>query len=134
MEAYEIVIIVLAVALVLAVAAVVALKLKRKKKETPVSTAVGEVEVDGGVRYTKNDQTEITHLRGDLVLSVGKTYTARKDGELLPGKYTVLSAEKGVDVFNLRLGGFVREHAHGTDVVLGEGDEITATSHTVILR
>lgn len=139
MDTYKIVIIVLAALLVLSIAAVIVLKLKGRKKTAP-SMAVSEVEIDDGVRYTKSDQTssgteaEITHLRGDVVLSVGKAHTAQKDGELLPGKYTVLSADKGTTAFNLRLGGFVREYSHGDDIVLGDGDEITAVSHTVILR
>ena len=61
-------------------------------------------------------------------------FKAEKDGELLPGQYTVLSGADGVDAFNVRVGGFVRELHHGDTIVLGDGEEITAVSHTVVLR
>ena len=92
------------------------------------------VKVKDGVRYTKSsDIGGVTHNEGDIVLRVGETLTAKKGGALMPGKYTVLSAS-GETRFNLRLGGVVREFSHSEGIVLGEGDEIAAVSHTVILR
>ena len=52
----------------------------------------------------------------------------------MPGKYTVLSSSDGADSFNIRAGGFVREYKHGDSIVIAEGDEVTAVSHTVVLR
>ena len=138
METYEIIILVLSILLVLSVVALIVFKVKNKKAKP--SSAVSKVEVIDGVRYTESEETlekgktAISHKAGDYVLSVGKTVTAKKDSDFLPGKYAVLSSHEGTDKFMLRVGGFVREYCHGDEIVLGEGDEITATSHTVILR
>lgn len=99
------------------------------------------VDVVDGVRYT-TDKLEttadggvaVTHRQGDVVLDRGVTYTVRKDGRIIPGKYTVLSNSEGTDAFNIRVGGFVREFRHASDIVLAEGEEICAVSHPVILR
>ena len=88
-----------------------------------------------GVRYAEEPSVKkVSHREGDYVLAVDKTVKAEKDGELLPGQYTVLSGADGVDAFNVRVGGFVREFRHGDTIVLGDGEEITAVSHTVVLR
>ncbi|MDR0426737.1 MAG: hypothetical protein LBH24_06190 [Clostridiales bacterium] len=101
---------------------------------------VDDVKIVDGVRYTrdadalKNGGVKVSHVKGDVVLTRGVTYTAAKDGKLLPGKYTVLSADENSGAFNIRLGGLVRSFPHFSAIVLNEGDEITPVSHTVILR
>ncbi len=82
----------------------------------------------------QNDQANATYLKGDIIVACGQTLTAGKKGELAPGKYTVLTAVEGVDSFNVRVGGFVRELQHDSVVVLGEGDTFCPVSHAVILR
>ena len=52
----------------------------------------------------------------------------------MPGQYTVLAGADGAEAFNVRVGGFVREFRHGDTIVLADGDEITAVSHTIVLR
>ena len=97
------------------------------------------VEADG-VRYTKNTAIErageaaITHAEGDFVLATGKTYRAKKGGELAPGAYTVLAANESAQAFKLRVGGYVRNFVHGDALVLHENEEICAVSVPVILR
>lgn len=114
--------------------AVRASSLKKYQAELEKKAASDKVVVKDGVRYTeREDEGAVTHNEGDVVLSVGKPLTAAKNGKLLPGKYKVLSASEE-KVFNLRVGGMVREYTHGDEIVLGDGDEITAVSHTVILR
>ena len=91
-------------------------------------------EIDG-MRYTKKeDDAPVTHKVGDIVLSQGKTYTAVKDGELLPGNYVVLASGEATMKFKLRIGGYVREYSHGDTIVLGDGQSICAVSCNVILR
>lgn len=114
--------------------AVRASSLKKLKDELEKKAGSDDVVVKDGVRYTeREDEGAVTHNEGDVILSVGKPMVAGKGKRLMPGKYRVLSAtdEK---TFNLRVGGVVREFGHGDDIVLGDGDEITAVSHTVILR
>lgn len=109
----------------------------RKRKD---SVKVSNVKTINGVRYTKDNsiivgnKSVITHAVGDIVLERGKEYIVHKGGEIIPGKYCALSASDETDIFNLRLGGFVREYKNATDIVLGEGDKIAAVSHIVILR
>lgn len=99
------------------------------------------VKIVDGVRYTTDKQEfapdggiAVTHREGDVMLERGVTYKVRKDGKIIPGKYTVLSGSEGTKAFNLRVGGLVREYRHASDIVLAEGEEISAVSHPVILR
>ena len=109
-----------------------------KKKQS--SNKADNVKVKDGVRYTTTEdertadgEVAVTHVQGDVILERGATYTAKRGGKIMPGKYTLLSADE-TEKFNIRLGGIVREYSHQTDITLAEGDETTAVSHTVILR
>ena len=124
---------VLQLALIVVLVVLIARLSSRKKPARPENTA-GEVKVVDGVRYSESsDITAVTHNEGDFILKKGEAVAAKKGGELMPGKYTVLSAG-GERRFNLRFGGVVREFAHGDEIVLADGDEITAVSQNVILR
>ena len=98
------------------------------------------VKISGGVRYSKDtavfdaDGANISLQKGDFVLEKGKTYTAEKGGALLAGTYTVLAANRENDPVKLRIGGIVRDFAHGDTIVLADGEEICAVSRTAILR
>lgn len=120
-------------------------KSKKKPKQSATQAAaqqqVEDIKVKDGVRYTENTNTQntngemnVTFNRKDVVVGVQTTKVAQKGGELLPGKYTILSASSDQPTFNVRIGKFVKEYKHGDVVVLAEGDEVTPTSHTIILR
>ena len=131
--------VVLLVAAVLMMAfAVAILVIAKKVKSAPAKKEEEKeekIKVVDGVRYAEEPSVKkVSHREGDYVLAVDKTVKAEKDGELLPGQYTVLSGADGVDAFNVRVGGFVRELHHGDTIVLGDGEEITAGSLTVVLR
>lgn len=140
MESFVIIAIVLgvlAVGLTIAVA-VLGVKLSKKNKD---AAKADNVKIVDGVRYTTDKQefapdggVAVTHRKGDVLLERGAIYKVKKDGKIIPGKYTVLSGSEGTKAFNLRVGGIVREYRHASDVVLAEGEEISAVSHPVILR
>ena len=117
---------------------VLVLLLRKNKKARTNETE--KIIVKDGVRYTADKNVtdagggmKVSHLQGDITLERGKEYTAVRNGYLMPGKYTALAA--GADVsFYLKIGGLVREYKHNSGLVLSEGDKITATSHTVVLR
>ncbi len=135
----QVVILALTIALIAAVVAIVCLAVLLKLNKKAEDTAK-KVKVKDGVRYSESEKTvdgeesNITHLEGDIVLSANKTYKAKKDGKFLPGTYTVLAVSEKTDTFKLRLGGLVRDYKHGDTIVLGDGDEICAVSASVILR
>lgn len=114
---------------------------KRKKRNEESSREVEDVEIKKGVRYTE-DQTIVDkqgdmHLsfgKGDKVLKQGVTYVAEQKGELLPGKYTILSVHQDEEAFNVRIGTYVKEYKHGQDVVIADGQTITPVSTDIILR
>ena len=85
-------------------------------------------------KIARDGQANVSHAEGDFVLAAGKTYRAKKDGELLPGAYTVLAANDATHSFKLRVGGFVRNFVHGDALVLNENEEVCAVSVSVILR
>lgn len=140
MEWYIIVIIIESVVLAGLAIALAAVCIRNKNRDTK-DVKADNVKVVDGVRYTTdkkemNDDgsAAITHLIGDFILERGITYTSRKNSRLLPGKYTIVSGVEGVEKFNVRIGGIVREIKHASDIVLAEGDEICAVSHPAILR
>lgn len=127
-------VVLLVVAAVLLAFAVAILVIAKKAKSAPVQKEE-KIKVVDGVRYAEEPSVKkVSHREGDFVLAVGKTAKAEKDGELLPGQYTVLAGADGAEAFNVRVGGFVREFHHGDTIVLADGDEITAVSHTIVLR
>jgi len=130
-----------AAAAVIAVIVMIIIAFKANKK--PGGKTAQKIKTIGGVRYSEDNQIEIgkslnvTHNVGDIMLARGQTYTARKGGkkgDLLPGQYTLLAGAKGEDRFNIRLGVLVREYRHGDAVVIPDGESITCTSHSVVLR
>ena len=125
---------------VLLVGLIIAFAIVLKKRRTPAGKA-DNVKIEDGIRYTTDraettadGEVAITHLKGDVILRRGRTYTVRKDGYIIPGKYTVLSHNENAETFNLRIGGIVREYKHASDIVLADGEKICAVSHAVVLR
>ena len=115
--------------------------IRKNKKRRKIEADKGVVE-HKDVRYSdKTDRTDAagnekaTFASGDIVLSKGTTYTAgTKRDELKPGKYTILTAAEGINGFNIRLNGFVREYKHNSAIILGEGDTICPVSTSIVLR
>lgn len=100
-----------------------------------------DVELKGGVRYSldenivSNDgETQVSLVKGDVVLKKGQTVTADKKGDFKPGKYTVLATNENVDSVNIRVGTFVREFKHGSKIIIAEGETVCPVSTSVILR
>ena len=98
------------------------------------------VKVIDGVRYSRDSavtvdgDVNISLKKGDFILEQGRTYTAVKDGALLPGTYTLLAAGDATKSFKIRAGGYVRDYHHGDSLVLADGDTVCAVSCNVILR
>lgn len=141
MGTFEIVSIILGVVLVL----VLVMFAFINRKYTKLLKGMKEREVDAvnvkkGVRYTI-DQTvvdeegnmNVSFGQNDIVLKPRKTVKVGKGG-IKPGKYTVLGTHADEDKFNIRVSGYVKEYKHNEEIVLADGDEITAVSTTVILR
>ena len=142
MGTFEIVSIILGVVLVL----VLVMFAFINRKYTKLLKGMKEREVDAvnvkkGVRYTI-DQTvvdeegnmNVSFGQGDIVLKPRKTVKVGKDGDIKPGKYTILGTHDDEDKFNTRVSGYVKEYKHNEEIVLADGDEVTAVSTTVILR
>lgn len=125
--------------LVVFVGCIVALVLMNRKPKN--KDKVDDVKIVNGVRMTKDDKTltpagdvKVSLNKGDILLERGKEYTCERNGTIMPGKYTILTTEEGTKTFNIRIGGLVREYEHFSDIVLLDGDKISAVSHSVILR
>lgn len=133
-------IVIIVESVVIFVMAVVIVILGMKLSRKPKGKA-DNVIIKDGVRYTREENetaadgsVKITHRENDVILEKGVNYVVGKGGKVIPGKYTVLSAQEGTDRFNLRLGGLVREYRHASDIVLAEGETVCAVSQSVILR
>jgi hypothetical protein len=138
LKEWTIIILLVLLALFLVALLVIGLKLHKIKKRAEMHADT--VKIVDGVRYSTDkaisdsEGMNISHLPNDFVLKCGETYTAHKDGSLLPGVYTALSANGNDRNFKLRVGGLVKNYTHGDELVLADGDQITAVSTTVILR
>lgn len=139
MEWTEIALICVSAVLVIVAAAWIITAVANKRKTA--GNRVDDVYIKDGVRYTRNGEVvdeqgnvKISLNKGDIMLERGKEYICSKEGQLLPGKYTVLSADENNDKVNIRLGGVVREYNHFSSIVITEGDEISSVSHNIILR
>lgn len=144
MEIWQIILIVVAsIALVLIVVAVQKYQSKVKKENIETKKKENEVEVvvKDGIRYSKdtsiideNDQINITRNEKDFVLKQDQVYTTNRNSRLKPGTYTILSTDESVTEFGIRVGSYFRTMSHGDTLVLADGENVCATSHTLILR
>lgn len=119
------------------------IRLRKAKAERAeiASREVDDVTIKHGVRYTddmtivtKDGDTNISYGKGDCLLKQNETYVATKNGYVHPGKYTILATKDDENSFNVRIGTYVKEYKHGQEIVLTEGEKITAVSTNVILR
>ncbi len=123
----------------LIIAIIVINVIRRKDKHDGKRT--DELEVIDGVRYTKDDvvvdesgKASVTLKKGDIMLERGKEYLVGENGDLLAGKYTVLTADENRESVNIRIGGLVRDYKHFSSIVLTDGDKISPVSNNVVLR
>ena len=86
--------------------------------------------------YQTQTVVGVTHQKHDLILQKDCTYTVAdgKKAPLQPGQYVLLAVDATHRAFNLRVNDFVKEYRHHTEIVLANGDQITAVSGNVILR
>lgn len=138
MTVERIIIIVESIVIIVLAALLIAFFMKDRKEKQADKHAVY---VKDGVRYTYTDKVEdergkvaVTHREGDIILEKGVTYIVGEQNGILPGKYTVLSAQEVTPAFNIRMGDFVREYKHDSGIVLADGEKITPVSHSIILR
>ena len=113
---------------------------KKKRAEEALREVDGTI-TKRGVRYTEDmtvvdteGNMNISYGKRDVVLKQNQTYIAEKHGYVKPGKYCVLATHNQEDKFNIRIGAYVKEYYHNQEIILAEGEEITAVSTNVILR
>lgn len=113
----------------------------RKKRAEEKLREVDDTITKHGVRYTPDmtvvdteGNMNISFGKGDVVLKQNETYVVEKRGYVKPGKYCVLATHDKEDKFNIRIGAYVKEYHHNQEIVLAEGEEITAVSTNVLLR
>ena len=110
-------------------------KRKKKKLVQAQETKDGRYSLKDDVQPHQPDgQANASFVKEDIIVGKGQTVVAGKNNDIAIGKYIVLSTIDGVNAFNVRINGFVREVEHNTVIVLGEGDSVTPVSHSIILR
>lgn len=100
-----------------------------------------DVKIKHDVRYTEGDaistkdgSVNVTYQQKDIILHLNKTYIVGSKNKILPGKYTLLSVNDGVQTFGMRVNGIVSSFSHGCNMVFTEGDIVCPTSQNIILR
>ena len=136
----EIALICVSIVLVMLIIAIIAINVIRRKDKHD-GKRTDELEVIDGVRYTKDDvvvdesgKASVTLKKGDIMLERGKEYLVGENGDLLAGKYTVLTADENRESVNIRIGGLVRDYKHFSSIILTDGDKISPVSNNVVLR
>lgn len=142
MDIYQIICIILAgiVVLLAIVFAFVNRKLTRLLKAMD-PREVDDILKKKGVRYTV-DQTvvdeqgnmNVSYGSDDVMLVQGQTEVVGVKNKVKPGKYALLSTSDESEVFNIRVGAYVKEYKHNQTIVLADGEEITSVNGNVILR
>ena len=134
------VIIAIALVVILVIVLIVKAVKKRKKRKKEQLTQTQETK-DGrySLKYDlepqqPDGQSNASFVKEDVIVSKGQTVVAGKNNDIAVGRYTVLTTIDGVNSFNVRINGFVREVEHNTVIILGEGDSVTPVSHSIILR
>ena len=77
---------------------------------------------------------KISYNRNDILIPVNTEKAIGRDTDVKPGKYIILTTAEGTEELKVRLGGYVRIYAHGSEVILAEGDTITPVNVGIILR
>lgn len=142
MDIYQIICIILGIIVVLQFIVFLFINNKYSKTLRGLKTReVDDVTTKNGVRYTidqtvvdEDGNTNISLSQKDIILNPNDTQIVGIKNKVKPGKYTLLATNKEEKTFNLRIGNYVKEYSHNQDVVLGEGQEITAINTSVILR
>jgi len=118
------------VCVVLLILLIVIFVVVKKKKKT--------IKVKDGVRYTtenkENEKAKVVFNVGDVLLKQGVLYASSKEGPLLPGKYTVKSADSNQKNFNIRLNGIVKLFEDNSEIVLAENDQVEPLNGNVIFK
>ncbi|MDR0696573.1 MAG: hypothetical protein LBF68_03390 [Christensenellaceae bacterium] len=112
----------------------------KKKKSKPNQAVSDSVYEKKGVRYSNNSNilngnaVNVTTNEGDRILECGSECRVRVGNYVQPGHYTILSTSENISTFNVRIGGLVREYAHGQAISLADGEIISPVSNSIILR
>lgn len=129
------------VVIIMIIAAVKVYQNNNARRLEQKSREVRGVILKKGVRYTtdativdKQGNDSVSYVKNDIIIKPRKSVKVSRNGELKPGKWTVLASNEEETAFNIRIGTYVREYKHGQEIVLAEGDEVTPTSTTIILR
>ena len=129
------------IVIIMLIASIKVYKNLNAKRLEEKSREVDDVVIKHGVRYTPNativdkeGNDTVSYVKQDIIIKPRKMMKVSKNGELKPGKWTVLASNEEETTFNIRIGNFVKEYKHGQEIILAEGDEVTPTSSTIILR
>lgn len=118
-------IVIVIIALVIAEKIIVAIhNAKKKKQEKQIEQRI-EQEVERRIMETRNEY---------LVMPRNVIQTASAEGQLVAGRYILVSGESGQTSFNVRLNGLVREYNDGDIVALADNDTICPVSGTVLIK
>jgi len=110
-------------------------KNKKKKITQAEETKDGKYSLEDDLTpHGLDGDANASFTKEDIIVSKGQTIVAGKNKDIVIGKYTVLTTIDGVEAFNVRINGFVREITHNSTIILGEGDSICPVSHSIILR
>ncbi|MEG1582048.1 MAG: hypothetical protein RR334_02690 [Clostridia bacterium] len=114
---------------------------KNKVMEEIKSREASGVVVKDETRYSKettitskDGNQEVSFLPNDIILKPRQPEIVSKKGNIKPGKYTILSTKEGETKFNLRINNNVKILNHSDEIVLIDGEEVSSTTTTLILR
>lgn len=79
-------------------------------------------------------QEKLERAEDGFVLPRNLVYNVTKDAEIHPGRWQIVSGMSGLDEFNIRHNGYVRNFKSGDFLSFAEGDTISAVSTNIVVR
>lgn len=79
-------------------------------------------------------QAKLERAEDGFVLPRNLVYNVTKDAEIHPGKWQIVSGMSGIDEFNVRHNGYVRNFKSGDFISFAEGDTISAVSTNIVVK
>ena len=120
------------------VALLIVLFVLRFTKKSSKKASSRDTEIVNDINNAKdkenNNDSQNVYEKDDVLVPAKVQMNVGKKGQILPGKYTILSTDENRLDLNIKVGGYIRFYSHGSEIILEEGDTIMPIGVGIILK
>lgn len=120
------------------VALLIVLFVLRFTKKGSKKASSRDTEIVNDIKSAKdkenNNDSQNVYEKDDVLVPAKVQMNVGKKGQILPGKYTILSTDENRLDLNIKVGGYIRVYSHGSEIILAEGDTIMPIGVGIILK